>query len=191
MRNAVRFGGLLLLVAFGILVIAGSIIIQFGYQAKPDKADCIIVLGCRLYGKEPSPFLKRRLDEGIRLYNEGYGKYIIVSGGKGNGETVSEAEAMKNYLIANGVDSERIITEDKSVSTFTNLKYSKVKMDEHGFKFAIVVSNKYHLKRTSLMAKSLDMKCSYSGIFVSQYITNEIKGFLREILALLYFYVFM
>lgn len=190
MRNAVRFGVMLLLTVIGVWVLAGCIITGFGCRAKPDKADCIIVLGCRLYGSEPSPFLRYRLDEGIRLYNDGYGKYIIVSGGKGAGETVAEAEAMKKYLITKGVDGARIIMEDNSVSTFTNLKYSKGKMDEYGLKSAVVVSNKYHLKRASLMAKSLGMKCSYSGVFVSQYKTHEVKGSLRETLALIYFYVF-
>jgi len=172
-----------------VLIFLGFTIIYFGISAKPVKSDCIIVLGCQVYGTVPSPFLKSRLDEGLRLYKEGYGQYIIVSGGKGPGETISEAEAMKNYLASKGVEPSRIIIEDSSTSTMTNLRLSKEKMGEHQLKTAVIVSNKYHLKRASLMAEKAGIEGSSSGVYVAQYKYHEISGFLREILALLKFYI--
>lgn len=96
-------------------------IAYLGFRARPSVSDCIIILGCGLYGSTPSPFLMARLDEGIRLFREGYAHRIIVSGGRGPGENITEAEAMKDYLVAAGVPGADIITEGESTSTLTSL----------------------------------------------------------------------
>lgn len=182
------------LVLYGIGVLAVLVIIfafqviYFGQSAKPEKSDCIIVLGCKVYGSTPSPFLIWRTDEGLRLFKEGYGKYLIVSGGKGEGESISEAEAMKRYLVSKGVDSSKIILEDKSASTMANLINSKSIMEKKNLKTAIIVSNKYHLKRASLMAAGEGIKASYSGVFVKTYKSDEFVGYLREVPALMKYY---
>ncbi|MCH3964656.1 MAG: YdcF family protein [Clostridium sp.] len=176
-------------VVFVAVLITGFEVIFFGENSKPEKSDCIIVLGCKVYGSTPSPFLAARTDEGLRLYNRGYGSYIIVSGGRGNGENISEAMAMRNYLISRGVDPKRIIMEDKSMSTMDNLTNSSRIMKKEGFKTAIIVSNKFHLKRASLMARKQDINASYSGVFVSDYKAHEIKGYIREIPALWQYYL--
>lgn len=169
--------------------LAGQII-YFGYSVKPKKADCIIVLGCKVQGEEPSHFLRARLNLALDLLKNGYAKYIIVSGGQGKNEKITEAEAMKRYLIKKGVKEEQIIKEDKSYSTYENLLNSMEIMKYMGFKDAIIVSNKYHLKRAALIANKLGIKASYAGCFVKNWIYFEITGFLREILALLKFYIF-
>jgi uncharacterized SAM-binding protein YcdF (DUF218 family) len=179
----------LIILGFTLIVYAAGVIITTGIKARPVKSDGILILGCRVYGTIPSPMLKARLDEGLRLYKEGYGKYIIVSGGQGSGEAITEAEAMKNYLVSRGISPESIILEDKSVSTFENLEYSKGKMKEYNIKAVIIVSNKYHLKRASLMASRANIKASYSGIFLKQHFSNEAYGFGREILALWKYYI--
>ena len=163
-------------------------IIYFGEISKPKKSDCIIVLGCQVYGTTPSPFLVWRTEQALKLYKMGYGKYIIVSGGQGSGEEISEAEAMKRYLLAKGVDSSKILIEDKSGSTMANLINSKAIMDEKGLKTAVIVSNKYHLKRASLMAKQQNINGSYSGVFVTPYKNHEFTGYVREIPALIKYY---
>lgn len=43
----------------------------------------------------------------------------IVSGGKGDSENISEAEAI--WLVDKGIDSSRIYKEDKSTSTVENI----------------------------------------------------------------------
>lgn len=178
------------LIGLSIGIIFGAIIGSFGFLAKPKKSDCIIVLGCQVKGTAPSPFLASRLDEGIRLFKEGYSNYIVVSGGKGTGEEISEAEAMKNYLVSSGIDNNKIIMEDKSLSTMENLEFSKALMDSRGFKTVIIVSNKYHLKRASVMArKNGIVDASFSGVYVSKYPSFEITGFIREIPALIRLYL--
>lgn len=180
-----------LLIAFVVLlnIIAELQVITFAYNAKPVNSDAIIVLGCAVYGKNPSPFFKERLSEAIKLYKEGLGKYIIVSGGKGPGEDISEAEAGKEYLLKNGITDNVVLMDDGSYSTLQNLENSKKIMDEKSLKTAIIVSNKFHLKRASIIAKEAGINASYSGVFVKRYFYEEVYGFLREAPALLYMYL--
>jgi uncharacterized SAM-binding protein YcdF (DUF218 family) len=79
--------------------------------------------------------------------------------------------------------------EDQSKNTMENLAFSKKIMEGKGFKTAVVVSNKYHLKRVSLMSKRLKMNTSYSGVFVSHYIFTEYIGYVREVFGVLKFLV--
>ena len=179
-----------LLIVFILVIILMEVdIITFGLRSKPIKSDCIIILGCSVYGKAPSPFLQERLMKGIKLFREGYAEHIIVSGGKGPGEDISEAEAMKKFILSKGLKEENIIIEDKSKTTMENLTFSKEKMKERNFNSAIIVSNKYHLKRVSLMIKKLKMDASYSGVFLKQYKSLEIKGFIREIPGVIKYYI--
>lgn len=173
-----------------VLALIGALSILNGcYTLKPKKADCIIILGCKVDKNVPSPFLVKRLDEAIRLYRKGYSKYIIASGGQGGGESITEADAMRNYLISKGISPNVIFQDNTSTSTMTNLINSKEIMEAKGFKTALIVSNKYHLKRAYLMAKKLGIEASYSGVFNSNHRLEELSGFLREILAIMKFYI--
>ncbi|HBC96251.1 MAG TPA: YdcF family protein [Clostridium sp.] len=189
MSRKLKFAVCFVTIVFMAVLLTEFQIVFFGEDTKPEKSDCIIVLGCRVYGITPSPFLIGRLNRGLELYQNGYGNYIIVSGGKGQGENISEAEAMRTYLASRGMDSSRIIVEDKSASTMANLINSKKIMDTMGFKTAVIVSNKYHLKRASLMAKSQHIKGSYAGVFMSSYKMREIGGYIREIPAIWKYYL--
>lgn len=184
MNKAMKFFLCATSVTFIVTLVTTFQIVYFGESAKPKKSDCIIVLGCQVYGTTPSPFLTWRTEQAFKLYREGYGKYIIVSGGKGPGENISEAEAMKRYLVSKGVDTSKILIEDKSGSTMANLINSKTIMDEKGLNTAVIVSNKYHLKRASLIAKQQSIDGSYSGVFVKPYKFHELIGYAREIPAL-------
>jgi uncharacterized SAM-binding protein YcdF (DUF218 family) len=183
--------GIKILVIGGVIYCAalGTLISAFGIFTKPQKSDCIIILGCQVRGETPSRFLIERTDKAIELYNNGYAKYIIASGGKGPGEDISEAEAMRRYMLSKGIDESAIIMEDKSASTLENLHNSKAIMDKMGLGNAVVISNKYHLKRASVMAKRAGIEGCYAGIFVPRYILNEIMGFLREIPAITRLYI--
>lgn len=180
------------LVIAGVLICTflGVVIGLFGVTARPRKSDCIIILGCQVRGTTLSQFLKKRLDKGIELYNGGFADYILVSGGQGPGEEITEAEAMKRYLLSQGIDENKIIIEDKSGNTMENLRYSKDVMNKKQLNTAIVVSNKYHLKRASVMAKKVGLNASYSGVFISRYIFDEIYGFFREIPGIIRLYIF-
>lgn len=189
MKKFFKASSIIIIIFIIMLGIIGVNIKKFGNNSKPNKSDCVIVLGCSVYGKTPSPFLVERVKEGLKLVKEGYADYIIVSGGKGPGEDISEAEAMKRYLLKKGLKENQIIKEDKSLTTMDNLTNSKKVMNEKGFNSTIIVSNKFHLKRASLMAKKVDLNASYSGVYVKEYESHETYGFLREIPAVIKFYI--
>ncbi|MEQ8197438.1 MAG: YdcF family protein [Clostridiaceae bacterium] len=122
--------------------------------------DYIIVLGAGLSnGNQLSLTLKDRLDAALRCVNDyGNNGYIVVSGGQGTDEYISEAEAMKRYLLEHGFPEEKIITEDKSSNTNENLKYSKNRIQEHSGKniedISIkVVTTDFHAIRSDLLAR--------------------------------------
>ena len=137
-------------------LITGLVILFLVFQAfiyvlplmsKPKKSDAILILGCRLRGETPSVFLTERTKKGAKLFKEGYGDYIIVSGAQGDGEDISEAEGMKRILMAEGIDESKIILEDKSKNTAENIEFSSKIMGEKKFKEVIIVSNDFHLRR--------------------------------------------
>jgi uncharacterized SAM-binding protein YcdF (DUF218 family) len=171
----------------GILGVLVAIAI-FGWTSQPNKADCIVILGASVYGTTPSPVLQARIDEGLRLYREGYAPLILVSGAQGKRENISEAEAMRRSLVSQGVPDDRILVDDRSGSTWENILFSQQLMQQKGLKSAIIVSNRYHLLRSCLMAQRLGLDASYSGIFLSDSPNTEATGFIREGLAIVAFF---
>jgi len=186
MRKFLKISLCSLVALIFIFAITEASIIIFGISAKPKKSDCIIVLGCAVYGDFPSPFFRERLNRAFELYKNGYARYIIVCGAKGPGENISEAEAGKRYLVKKGVLPEFILKEDKSFSTYENLLHAKRIMNKNGFKSAIIVSNMFHLERACLVARKLKINASFSGVYVEQYLHEEYYGFVRESLAVWY-----
>lgn len=152
-----------------ILVCAGlvyfccveSFIIKNARTDKDPERDYLIVLGAAVYGDQPSLTLVRRL-EGALAYLERYPESTaIVSGGMGKGETVTEALAMHDWLIAHGVREDRILMEPEATSTLENLSFSfriiRERGDEPDGNVAIV-SSAYHLYRAKTMAKNLGVE---------------------------------
>lgn len=142
------------------IVIIEIPIIAVGQLAKPQPSDAIIVLGARLIGKEPSTMLRLRLDEAVKLYGQGFAATIIVSGAKGPDEEVSEASAMRTYLVSKGIPSEQILMEDNSFNTFQNLNNCRMIMMQHKLERAIIVSNASHIRRSLILAQNLGIKAT-------------------------------
>lgn len=168
-----------------LIIIFQTYIWNIGVIDKDDNADAVIVLGCSVYGSTASPFLEKRTLLGEEIYKNGQAKKIIVSGGKGSGENISEAECMKNILISKGVKEEDIILEDKSTSTDENIRFSKEKMKENNLNTAIVVSNKFHLRRAQILCNRYDVEAKYDGVFLDNYKGDEIYGGIREMAGII------
>ena len=117
--------GIAILLFLECLVLSGN--------KRNDSADYkyAIVLGCKVRGNYITKPLKSRLDTAVEFSKNHPKAMIIVSGGKGPGEDISEAKAMYDYLIECGVAAERIIMEDKSTDTEENIIYSMEKVDEY------------------------------------------------------------
>jgi uncharacterized SAM-binding protein YcdF (DUF218 family) len=157
----IRYGFLLVFIAVvgSFTFIEGSILIEGKKEASP-AADYVIVLGAQVKGSTVSRALKNRLDTALAYLKDNPESYVIVAGGQGRGEDITEALAMKNYLVAAGADNSKIILEDNSVNTYENLRNSRniVTARETGqsiesSKKIVVVTNQFHVYRAVRLAK--------------------------------------
>lgn len=157
-NSIIKYLNLLALAAF---IIIEAIIIIFP-KNDASYSDYVIVLGAGLKGEGITLTLRNRLDKTIE-YLEKQEKEckIIVSGGQGKGEDISEAEAMKKYLIEKGVEEELIIMENKSTNTLENLAFSKniiEKIEENNIENckATLITTDFHAFRSNMLAKHLE-----------------------------------
>lgn len=135
---------------FCFLFIGINSYLQYKHKV-PKHADYVIVLGAGLKKDKPTLALKYRIETAAKYAKVNLKTNIIVSGGQGKDELISEAECMKIELIKLGIDENRIIKEDLSTNTYENMKFSKnfIKENEKG----IIVTNDYHLFRSIKLAE--------------------------------------
>ncbi len=127
------------------VVVEGMIL--SGFWARPKAgADYCIVLGAQWKESGPSYTLKLRLDAALEYLRENPDTMVIVSGGQGANEPVSEAEGMKGYLMNAGMEEHRILVEDTSVNTYENLLNSSSLLDRENDR-VVVVTNNFHIFR--------------------------------------------
>ena len=153
--------------------------------------DFIIILGCKIRKDGTlTPLLKGRVDRAIEFFNRqknATGKDIVFvpSGGQGSDEVISEAEAMKNYLIEKGINKKQILLEDKSTSTYQNIKFSYELIKKRNDNPNIVVSTtNYHVFRAGNIAYNQGIKVDGIGSSTKSYFW--INAFIREFIATIY-----
>lgn len=172
-------------------ILLGTIIIAIKSVKKKIEynKDYIIILGSQIR-KDGSltPLLKGRVDRAIRFRNEqlertGQDLKFIVSGGKGKDEVITEAEAMKKYLLDNDIKEKNIIIEDKSTNTYENIKYSNKLIKNKESNIAFSTTN-YHVLRAGLIATEQGLKLEGIGSNTKAYFW--INAFIREFIGTLY-----
>ncbi len=172
-------------IVLGVLVCAGVIVfavfeIPVVRDARTDTdahPDAIIVLGAGVNGSTPSLSMCNRLDAAL-----------VVSGGQGEGEDITEAKAMADYLTAHGIDSARIVQEDQSRTTRENLENSFAILRARGYDPANgvgIVTSEYHLYRAKRMVRALGAEPV--GIAAETTLpTMRVNYFIREAFAAAY-----
>ncbi len=110
-------------------IVEGMIVAQM-FKKPQANLEYVIVLGAQVRGTRITKSLRKRLDKAIEYLNDNPDTVAIVSGGKGDGEDLSEAECMYDYMVENGIASDRIIMEDKSTSTDENIRFSMAIIEE-------------------------------------------------------------
>ncbi len=148
--------------------------------------DVVIVLGSGVKGNQPGAPLKLRLDKALIYHEKNPDAYIVVTGGMGNGERLSEAEVMKNYLVINGADEDKILMETESTSTRENMRFSKTILDEvlKGDYSINVITNDFHMYRSLYLAKDEGFKQVHS-MHTGLKWYNILPCYIRESLAIL------
>ena len=152
----------ILLVLLIIIIIFGLIILLGSFDKNTENADYIIVLGHKLENDKADEVLKYRLRKTLE-YLDKYNSNCILSGGITKGNTLSEAFVMKEYLIKNGIDSNRLVLEDKSIDTIENIN-NCIKLIEPNSKVVLISSN-YHIVRSRMICRLLGLKVKGIGTY--------------------------
>lgn len=146
--------GILLFTAVeGMLIYEGTHITE-----KSRQNDKVIVLGAQLKGNTITRSLRYRLDAALRYAKDHPDATFIVSGGKGAGESISEAQAMSDYLHSHGISKNQIIMEDTSTNTQENFRNSFALLNDDVDRITII-TNSFHMKRARLICERMDKTC--------------------------------
>jgi uncharacterized SAM-binding protein YcdF (DUF218 family) len=142
-----------------LLAIASTAISIYSYGSNSNniKADAAIVLGAAVWGEEPSPVFRERINHAINLYKNGNVSKIIFTGGVGERNEPAEAIVGKRYALAKQVKVVDILTETESRTTSQNLKNALAVASNYQLTKFLIVSDPLHMKRSVLMARSLGM----------------------------------
>ena len=175
-------------ILIGILLVVFIVIESFIVKDSIRKdnykqSDYVIVLGAAVRGTKVSLSLKDRLEVAYEYIKDNDCK-VILSGGQGSGEDITEAEAMKRYLIEKGIDEDRLIKEDKSSSTQENIKYSfDIINEENDDPSIIIVTSNYHVYRAKKLARKYCDKVQ--GLPAETYLPIVPHYFTREFFAVI------
>lgn len=174
-----------------ILTFGGFLAVYGGQDTADYTEQTVIVLGCGLRGERVSVGLAKRLNKAYEYHEKNPEAMIIVSGGQGPQEDISEALAMKRYLAEKGVPEDKIIMEDKSTSTITNFRNSRAIMEENGMDLSSVVfvTNAYHVYRASSYAEDEGfIDIAHLGTDIIWYTIP--MNYMREMMAVVKMWVF-
>lgn len=175
--GVLSFGGLFAAVMYG------------SYNHITGDPQVMVILGCRVMpGGEPSMLLQDRLETALDYLEEDSDILVVVSGGQGSNEPVSEAACMAGWLEERGISEDRIFQEDQSSNTKKNLIFSKDLLAREGIDVGetdvLVVSNGFHLTRARMLAERFGYGEVSTLAAPSSHIPSRIQMYIREPLAL-------
>lgn len=171
----------LILAGLGAVAVTFLIIVSAMIPRHEVTGDYLIVLGAQVKGRKITDSLRRRLEKAQFYLVKHKDMKVIVSGGQGKGEEITEAEAMAEYLRLHGIVSERIFLEDQSKTTMQNLKFSAQFLEKEIDSVGIL-SNNFHLYRACRMAKKLGYQ-KVMPVAASCHPLLFINYMMREVLA--------
>ena len=186
-----RLSGISMFISMTVLYISMAFVIFMIYcvflQLIPRKRDFdyVIIHGAGLLeGNRISKLLSDRIDKAIDVFHKDPTPPVLIpSGGKGSDEKLSEAEAMKRYLLDKGIPAHMIIEEDLSANTFENLQNSKKIIDSQtGSKYTALVTSNYHVYRALRYCRKVGLKCTGIGSHVAFYYWPS--ALIREFIAI-------
>ncbi|MDQ0416164.1 uncharacterized SAM-binding protein YcdF (DUF218 family) [Croceifilum oryzae] len=180
------FFGLLLFCIIGYFYLKAS---QYDDTPTPSShADAGVVLGAALWDGKPSPALVERLEVAVKLYQDQKVDYVIVSGGLEK-EGVTEALAMKDYLVQKKIPKERILLEDQSSNTRQNLENTKKLLASTQIDNIVIITHDYHMTRALQYAKQTGLNDSLVApvhsevLFLPYHKTRESLALIKQSLG--------
>ena len=163
LRRVLQSLGLTVLIAAVYFFVSLLQVWNTGRSADRQPVGAIVVLGAAQYDGRPSPQLQARLDHALELWNLDLASYIVVTGGKQEGDRFTEAAASRKFFESSGVASDLIFEENSGTTTYASLfAVSQVARD---LKIArvLIVSDPFHLLRAKLIANEVGLDASSSS----------------------------
>ena len=151
--------GLVFLALAGVVLMA-SLVAAIYWQARTDQTrpvDAIVVLGTAQFNGRPGRVLQARLDRALEVYETGDAPWVVVTGGRAPGDTFTEAEAARDYLLEQGVPAEAILMENEGRDSWESMRGVAALLGDLGLSRVLLVSDGFHLFRVKLMARDLGL----------------------------------
>jgi len=136
-------------------------IVLWAERDDSSKADVIVVLGAAQYDGRPSPVLKARLDHAVQLYKDGMAPRLLFTGGRREGDAVSEAITGQRYSVKQGVPASAIMLEGTSRTTLASIRGTALMLRTDTTKQAprvLLVSDPFHMLRLTVLARLYGMQ---------------------------------
>ena len=165
-----------------IYVICFIAVLLASRQDQRQRADVIVVLGAAQYNGKPSPVLRARLDHAITLYRAGLAPKLVVTGGIGEGDRVSEAAVGQSYLILNRVRETDIVVRPEGRSTGASMASVAQWLGERSLHRALLVSDPFHSLRLRLEAHRVSID-GYTSPTATSPISRQFSSELPYLLA--------
>jgi len=142
-------------VAVAAVLWLGSVgaVLAWALEDDARKADAIVVMGAAQYQGKPSPVLRGRLDHALALWQRGLAPLILLTGGIGSGDTVSEAAVSRVYIMSHGVPDTSILSENEGRTSAQSLHSAVDLLHARGLSTAIVVSDPFHMLRLEILGR--------------------------------------
>jgi uncharacterized SAM-binding protein YcdF (DUF218 family) len=178
---------IILIVLLGLFVLDLSSVVVFSLTRPsiPAHVDAIVVLGARV----GTPAVTQRALTGLSYYEQGKTDTIVLSGGQGSNEPISEAQSMANIITAEVAEKHEkmphLILDTTSSDTIQNLSNTKKLIPNA--KSIIISTDCYHLERAVLIAKHDGFQQVYWGCPVPSYYNIFDLGhyYVREAIAII------
>ncbi|MGH2776288.1 MAG: YdcF family protein [Actinomycetota bacterium] len=157
---------ILLIVLAVVIAYPAFLAFRIWQQSRVDevrRADAIVVLGAAQYDGEPSPVFEARLDQAEYLYSEDLAPRIVVTGGKQEGDRFSESEVGREYLVAQGVPDEVILSEDEGTTTLESLTNVHEMAADNDIDTVLLVSDPLHSERIKAISTDLGFDEAYAS----------------------------
>lgn len=172
-----------------LVAVCGLIIVLHGASGHgTDNPEYIIVLGAKIYKSTASRALVYRLEKACEALEKYPSARLILSGGQGPDEDISEAAAMEDYLLKKGIPKERLLLEEKSTSTFTNFKFSAELIGGKNQPVAFV-TNSFHISRAMKIAREYGFENIF-GIAAKSSFVTWLNNAVREVAGMLFYRLF-
>lgn len=153
------------------------------------KEDAVIVLGAGIHGEKVTTTLKQRLDTAAAYHLKNPDAIIVVSGGQGKEELISEALAMERYLVLRGIPSASILREEASTSTYENFLFSKRLLDKklkQPYRVSFI-SNGFHILRAQIISAQVGLQSSHLHAPIALHMLP--MAYVREFMAFIKYIV--